>query len=134
MDCCLRIRKLDMPNHFSGTGIYFKKCPNCGFQWDTRDHFLSDRNLDIIGYQANFKELTTGLFYFNHSCKGTLAVKAFFFGDLYEGPIFQRRANDSEACPRYCLHREELQLCPVECECAYVREIIQLIKKWPKKG
>jgi hypothetical protein len=113
--------------------IYFKKCSNCGFKWTSRDLFLTDSNLQIIGYQANFKELTTGLFYFNHSCRGTLAIQAYLFGDLYDGPIFKERATGSEECPGYCLHRDELQPCPAECECAYVREIVQIIKKWPKR-
>ena len=113
--------------------IYFKKCPNCGFIWDSRGSFLADDSLVIIGYQANFKELTTGLFYFNHSCEGTLALQAYLFGDLYDGPIFRDRATGSDSCPEYCLHREDLRSCPAECECAYVREIVQIIKNWPKR-
>lgn len=124
---------MDPSDHTDSKKFYFKRCPNCGFTWDTRDSFLNDSNLDIIGYQANFIELTTGLFYFNHSCEGTLALQAYLFGDLYEGPIFKSCLTGSEACPKYCLHREELQPCPAECECAYVRETIQLIKAWPKK-
>ena len=112
--------------------IYFKKCSNCGYIWKSRDRFLTDSNLEIIGYQVNFKVLTAGLFYFNHACKGTLAVHAHLFGDLYNGPIFQERATGGEACPGYCLHREELRRCPAECECAFVRELIQTIKNYPK--
>lgn len=117
-----------MNDHSPLRSIYFKKCPNCGFTWATRDLFLSDTQLDLIGYQTNFKDLTAGLFYFNHACKGTLAIQAYLFGDLYRGPIFEKRATNGEACPGYCLYREELRPCPVECECAYVREIIQIIK------
>ena len=113
--------------------IYFKKCSNCGFKWTSRGSFLADSNLHIIGYQANFKALTTGLFYFNHSCKGTLAIQAYLFGDLYDGPIFKERATGGKACPSYCLHHEELQPCPAECECASIREILQIIKNWPKR-
>ena len=36
-------------------------------------------------------------------------------------------------CPEFCLHKSELRPCPAKCECAYVREIIQVIKDWPKK-
>ena len=113
--------------------IYFKKCSNCGFKWTTRDSFLTDSNLHIIGYQANFTELATGLLYFNHSCGGTLAIRAYLFGDLYNGPIFQERATGGDDCPGYCLHRDELKPCPAECECAYVREIVHMIKNWPKR-
>jgi hypothetical protein len=133
MECCARNIKLDSFNHQFHNRIYFKKCPNCGLIWDSRDSFLADGNLVIIGYQANYKELSTGLFYFNHSCEGTLAIQAYLFGDLYDGPIFSSRATNGDDCPGYCLYRGELQSCPAECECAYVRQIIQLIKNWPKQ-
>jgi hypothetical protein len=37
-------------------------------------------------------------------------------------------------CPEFCLHRSKLNPCPAKCECAYIREIIQAIKNWPKAG
>ena len=116
----------------SAKNVMFKKCPNCGFEWSSRRDFLDDPTLEIIGYQANFEELAAGIFLFNHSCHGTLAIPSGRFEDLYQGPIFARRAEDSEECPGYCLQEEELEPCPVECECAYVREIIQTIRHWPK--
>jgi len=110
----------------------FKKCPNCGFEWPSRQDFLDDPTLEIIGYQIQLEELTAGIFLFNHSCHGTLAIPAGHFEDLYKGPVFTQRAHGSEECPGYCLHEEELEPCPVQCECAYVREIIQTIRNWPK--
>lgn len=112
----------------------FKRCPTCGFVWSTRDHFLRDPALEIIGYQVNFKKLTLGFFLFNHSCKTSLAIRAVNFGDLYKGPIFQDRATGSEECPGYCLLEHELLPCPAQCECAYVREIVQIIKNCPKES
>lgn len=106
----------------------FKTCPNCGFEWNTRDHFLLDPTLEIIGYQVNFIELTSGLFYFNHDCRGTLTIRAGAFKELYDGPLLKTRATGSEECPGYCLHKEELGPCPAKCECSYVREIIKTIK------
>ena len=111
---------------------YFKKCSNCGFKWETRDDFLMDPQIEMIGYQSNFKELTLGLFYFNHSCKGTLAIYAGLFKDLYEGLIFTSRATGTKDCPGHCLQRENFDLCPAQCECSYVREIIQLIRNFEK--
>jgi hypothetical protein len=110
----------------------FKRCPTCGFEWDFRESFLRDSNIDIIGYQAHFEELTAGLFLFNHLCRTTFSIKADDFKDLYDGPIFTERATGSEECPGYCLHQHELRRCAAQCECAYVREIIQIIKDWPK--
>jgi hypothetical protein len=111
----------------------FKKCPKCSFQWARRLDFLQDPNLAPIGYQANFKSLAAGIFLFNHDCKGTLAIPAKEFQDLYHGPIFKERATGSPECTEKCLHQADLTPCPAQCECAFVREILQVVNKWPKK-
>lgn len=111
----------------------FKTCPSCGFKWSTRDQFLEDPDLELVGYQVNFVELLAGFFLFNHSCKTTLAVLSEAFEDLYDGPVFRERATGSEQCQEHCLHESDLSPCPVQCECAFVREIIQYIKNWPKR-
>ncbi len=110
----------------------FKKCSKCRFAWLTREAFLGDPNLTIIGYQVHFQELTAGLFLFNHSCDTTIAVKAGRFHDLYAGPIFGDSLAGTADCPEYCLRKRELRPCPAKCEFAYVREIIQIIRNWPK--
>ena len=113
----------------------FKKCTFCGHRWQTRQDFLQDSALDLIGYQVNFDNLHLGLFLFNHiTCGTTLGLAAGLFGDLYEGPIYKQRQTDTEKCPGYCLHEKQLEPCPAECECAYVREIIQTVRQWPKIG
>jgi hypothetical protein len=112
----------------------FKKCPTCGFVWSTRDYFLRDPAVEIIGYQVNFEELTLGIFLFNHSCNATLGIRAGDFRDLYNGPIFESRATGTEECPGYCLLQHELLPCPAQCECAYVREIIQVVKNYGKRS
>jgi hypothetical protein len=111
----------------------FKKCSLCGFEWPTRDAFLEDPALELIGYQVNFEALKLGFFMFNHICKNTLSVRAGDFWDLYNGPVFKERATGGEQCPEYCLHQDVLDPCPAQCECAFVREILQVIKTWPKK-
>jgi len=107
----------------------FKICPKCDYVWKNRDDFLCDNTVSIIGYQVNFKNLTSGLFLFNHSCNGTFSLKVSAFEDLYSGPIFQERATGSDDCPEYCLHKSTLDPCPATCECAFAREIIQLLKR-----
>jgi len=109
--------------------INFKVCPNCDFVWKNREDFLNDNKVSMIGYQVHFKNLTAGIFLFNHFCKGTLAIEVSSFKDLYDGPIFKERATGSDECPEYCLHKDNLDPCPAECECAFVREIIQIIKR-----
>ncbi len=111
---------------------FFKKCSMCGFEWRERLSFLSDPTLRIIGYQSDFDQLMAGLFLFTHSCGTSLSIPAEHFEDLSRGPIFIERLNGTETCPGYCLHKDDLRPCQAKCQCAYVREIVQVILDWPK--
>ncbi len=111
----------------------FKKCTCCAFSWRSREEFLQDTSLELIGYQVNFEDLKLGYFLFNHlTCQSTIAIAAENFRDLYSGPVFADRLTGSESCPGYCLHDDVLQPCAAQCECAYVREILQIVRNWPK--
>lgn len=110
----------------------FKRCPSCEVIWTSRGSFLNDPDVCLIGYQAGFKNLTKGLFYFNHSCKSTLTVYVHDFQALYDGPVYSERKTMLDECPGHCLYKDNLEPCPEECECAYVREIAQIIKNWDK--
>jgi hypothetical protein len=110
----------------------FKRCPNCHHEWVSRSTFLSDPGLKLIGYQANFKAVKAGIFLFNHACRGTLAIQAEDFLDLYGGPIFKERLNGHEQCPEHCLHEADLDPCTLQCECAFVRQVLQIVREWPK--
>ena len=111
----------------------FKSCSSCHTSWKSQDNFLSDPSLEMVGYQVHFKDLEEGLFLFNHHiCKSTISVKSGKFKNLYDGPLFTENKSGSENCPEYCIYKTNLQACPEQCECAYVREIIQTIKNWPK--
>jgi hypothetical protein len=112
----------------------FKECPKCKFQWDRRLDFLQDPHLEPIGYQVNFRSLEAGIFLFNHDCKGTLAIPALEFQDLYHGPIFKERATGGPECTEKCLHNEDISPCPARCECSFVREILQVVQNWPKNS
>lgn len=108
--------------------VSFKACKICGTVWHSRDDFLNDPNISIVGYQAHFDVLSEGFFLFNHHCRGTLSVRVKELSDLYDGPVFKERKTGLEDCPGYCLYKEELGACPAKCECAFVREIIQIVK------
>ncbi len=108
----------------------FKICKNCGQKWPDRRSFLNDTNIVLIGYQAHFEELTLGLLLFNHSCKTTLSLNAGLFTDLYKGTIFKQRVTGSGDCSWACLEEVNLSACSAKCECAYIRETIQIIKHW----
>lgn len=114
----------------------FKECTSCGRPWNTREDFLEDRNVALVGYQAIYLELTAGLFLFNHlevGCLTTLAIPAALFWDLYEGAIFEERLLNTPRCAGHCLHSDDLKPCPNKCECAFVREILQIVKAWHKR-
>ena len=111
----------------------FKRCTCCAAHWSSREEFLSDPDVALIGYQAHFEDLKTGFFLFNHACQTTMAIGVEAFLDLYQGPVFGQRATGGKNCLGYCLHRDELRACPVQCECAFVREIIQIVRNWPKR-
>ena len=111
----------------------FKLCKKCGQQWSDRESFLNDKNITLVGYQVHFEELSLGLFLFNHSCKTTLSIKAGLFTDLYDGPVFTKKATGSKECGEFCLDQLDLSTCSAQCECAYVREIIQIIKHMTKQ-
>ena len=93
----------------------FKVCPMCGFIWATRQAFLADPGLALVGYQVNFGELMAGYFLFNHTCGTTLTIAAGEFVDLYHGAIFETRATGTAECRGYCLIKEEMRPCPAKC-------------------
>ena len=111
----------------------FSECPPCGRKWPGRVDFLEDPQIEIVGYCVDFDDLTAGTFLFRHACGATLSLSVRHFNGLYEGPIFQERATGSDECPGYCLYQDRLDKCAARCECAYVRNIIDIIRKWPKK-
>ncbi len=107
----------------------FMVCPNCRASWKTREDFLNDRNVFICGYQVNFVDIKAGFFLFNHICGTTFTLDVRAFADLYHGPVFNKKATGTDQCPGHCLHKNNLDPCPAECECAYVRDVVQTLKK-----
>ena len=110
----------------------FIRCSKCGFQWESRETFLSDPAIQLVGYQVHFEMLLEGLFMFNHRCGTTLSLCAGKFRSLYDGQVFEGCLLGKLDCPGYCLYETNLLPCPVQCECAFVRDILQVIKQWPK--
>ena len=112
----------------------FKTCSCSKTPWFSRDEFLADSNIYLVGYQANFGDFVLGLFLFNHlTCQSTIGIPASLFTDLHDGPVFSERLPGPEQCPGYCLHIEVLHPCRAECEGACVREILQILRDWPKE-
>jgi len=104
----------------------------CEYHWETRDKFLDDKTLKLNGYQADFDIMHNGMFFFTHhvdGCYSTMVILSSDFFDLYTGIRYSERKTGSAACRGYCLNRDSLERCEAECEYAFVREIIQIIRE-----
>lgn len=113
----------------------FKKC-SCGKSWESREEFLVDPQVDVAGYQVSFQNLKEGFFLFNHllaSCRSTMSIQAGQFFDLYKGEVFTARLEGTASCTGLCFHRDDLNPCPAQCECAFVRNILRTVSEWPKQ-
>lgn len=113
----------------------FKTCPKCSTEWKTRDDFLTDSANVLVGYQADLTNLGFGLLLFEHrvpGCSTTAAIFAYEFFDLYTGPRHPEAKALLPGCPRYCLDEKYLGRCDVVCECAFVFDIIQIIRNMNK--
>ena len=113
----------------------FKTCPMCNEVWVNREALLSDPRVALVGYQADFEVLEAGFFLLNHrkrGCGTTLAIEAGRFVDLVAGPIYRAALRGTEECSEYCLRPDELRPCPAHCECAYVRDVLQVVRNWKK--
>lgn len=120
-----------------GWFMYFKKCSGCDRHWASRDDFITDPEIKLIGYQINLGDLDRVFFMFNHlnpKCLTTLSLQTGLFKDLHFGEVYTVRQMGSEQCPGHCLYRDHLQACPVHCDCNFVREVMQVVLKWPKSA
>jgi hypothetical protein len=108
----------------------FKKYPFCGKIWPTRDAFILDTQLTVDGYQPDFECLEEGLFLFTHhqlNCYSTMAVTIKEFVDLYNGIRYTERKTGLSECKGNCLDIHNFKLCKAKCECAYIREVLNII-------
>lgn len=111
----------------------FKKCPLCGHRWETRTDLLADSDVVLVGYQAFTENPAEGMLLFNHeTCGTTMALAVAQFADLHDGPVYSARLTGSEVCPRHCFDERDLRPCPNNCIGAWVRDVLQIVRKWPK--
>lgn len=114
----------------------FKRCSGCSAVWPSRDAFLGDGAIKLVGYQVQMGRLETGYFLFNHvhkGCGSTISIAAGEFFDLYQGTVFRTSKFGGVECGGHCLHAQDLDACPAECECAFVREVLQIVRKRMKQ-
>jgi hypothetical protein len=108
----------------------FKICPKCSYTWKSRNDFLGDPSVCLVGFQANFKETEPGHYFFNHilggnHCDTTLAVEVEAFLSLYKENMFTDIKFGSPTCEEHCSSVADLAQCPVECKNAVARKIMQ---------
>jgi hypothetical protein len=58
-----------------------------------------------------------------------MALEAQDFLSLYSGKKYTERRTGMEECPGYCHDVKQLNRCDALCECAFNREVIQIIKE-----
>jgi hypothetical protein len=110
----------------------FKTCRSCGAVWPTRGDFLADPAVELNGYQVSLVDIETGLLLFTHMeerCRSTTGVPVREFLDLYSGERYEANKALTPECPRYCVEETMFDRCAVLCECAFVREILQEVRK-----
>jgi len=108
----------------------------CKTVWPERELFLADPDIEMIGYQPDFDDLMEGLLYFNHNkpnCGTTLSFTVHQFADMYDGPVYADHKTGGPECPGFCLYKSNLEPCPALCACAFVREIIQILRQAEKQ-
>ena len=108
----------------------YRKC-DCGKTWKTRDTFLRDKTVKIIGYQPDFINHKYNHFLFQHKTKdcGILfAVRASDFSDLREKECPNELCFGHDDCPQYCTDTFDLRVCSVTCRNASDRIIASKIR------
>jgi hypothetical protein len=110
----------------------FKACPNCGHVWQTRNDFIIDTEVNLVGYQSNITDIEKGVFLFNHNvdkCGSTIALQVRDFMDLYTGLKFSEPKIGTVECEKRCLEYSDIERCNVDCKYAHIREIMQFLRK-----
>lgn len=123
---------MDLPT--SDRAEYFKQCPHCAEVWPDRPALLEDPDVELVGYQSWLPDSVVGMFLLNHiACGTTLAIDANEFTDLHDGPVYAERLAFTDSCSGLCQDWSQLDACPQKCECAFVREVLQIVRNWPKQ-
>jgi hypothetical protein len=110
----------------------FKTCPNCKHIWPTLENFLDDPAIELAGYQVHFEDIKGGLFLFSHTspeCRTTLAIQVKEFHPLTDQPLLSDRLCHGA---EFCARKGDIIKLPKQCECQWVRHVLELIKNWAK--
>ena len=115
----------------------FKTCKQCARVWASREEFFGDRALVLSGCQVETDRPAGSVLLFDHKAPGcgtTLAVSVKELADLYAGPVYKVNWAPSAKCPQHCFNPQDLEPCPAQCASAFVREILQAVRKLKAAG
>jgi hypothetical protein len=108
-----------------------KTCNLCATEWHSWEAFITDRSLQVNGYQPSFDSPEDGVFLLTHNapnCGSTLAIRAGDLKHFYHGPEYSVRNTGSESCPRLCLDPTHLEVCEQRCDMHWVRVVLQFLR------
>ncbi len=110
----------------------FKLCSRCKTEWNSRDDFLNDPNIVMIGFMANNDNYKRGAYLFNHklpddSCNTTIGLFVYNFLDMYSGEKYEQLKMGTDECSGHCVNIHELENCSANCRNAIARKIMQEI-------
>ena len=109
----------------------------CRKQWATRQDFISDPELRLLGLQAvpNFPD--ANLLVFEHECGTSVSVLASRLRDLIPDPEPDDPSlpllQGTESCRGYCNRLEELEVCDQRCSNARDRRLTLWLADQPGK-
>ena len=110
----------------------YKSCPLCGRIWHAPADMVCDQTLKLNGYQADVPNPEKGLLLFTHEsdgCYSTIGVYAIDFRFMHDGIIYPECHFQQADCEGRCLDESDLEICHAHCCMAWVRDVIQYIRR-----
>ena len=108
----------------------YKVCGNCQAGWNTREAFINDPEVELVGLQADVENPECGFYLFNHNrkaCGSTLAERVGVFADLHDGTPHAQSRYGLDDCEGRCARVEDLEICHAHCRNAFAREVAQAL-------
>jgi len=110
----------------------FGGCSRCHTQWDTRDGFLKDREVQIVALKPDLSGRDESRFIFHHvkpGCGADIEVPVALFDDLRQEPRVTELMFQSANCPGYCREVPNLKVCSVICRNASDRLLGVMLRR-----
>jgi DNA-binding CsgD family transcriptional regulator len=116
-------------------GSVFRHCPTCLTKWSFRGAFLSDPEVEFLGYHPLSGGNPAGVMLFKHmGCGTNLPCPLEWFQPLTNLPMLGGSCS-AGAGGDHCLGQgqDPSTPCPLRCVCAFVWHVTQVIRGWPRQ-